>query len=215
MQKFHLLRVPATFVTPPSTFSASLTFKQPGCTPKPPAYSSISRCVMGAVASPAFPLKRLQPPSFPLQRARPLPSLPPATPFAAPHSAAHDAWRHMHSRFLDLCPQSEDECSARAASQLALLPSLVCRALHAANHAKPLQLGPTDKARRPGPPPQHYHPARQLFAQCRPLNPPSAWATKPSWTLPAFAPESAHSPPSATPGRVPACEETLCEQSTV
>jgi hypothetical protein len=50
----------------------------------------------------------------------------------------------MHSRFPGLFPPSTDVFSAQAAKQLALLPTLVCRALHTASQAELLSLWPTD-----------------------------------------------------------------------
>jgi hypothetical protein len=45
-------------------------------------------------------------------------------PFAAPHGAALAAWRHIHSRFPDLCPHPAAGFSTPAATQLAQLPTL-------------------------------------------------------------------------------------------
>jgi hypothetical protein len=44
-----------TFAASPSTSLANLSFTQPGCIPRPLAYSSIYRCVNGALASPLRP----------------------------------------------------------------------------------------------------------------------------------------------------------------
>jgi hypothetical protein len=56
-------------------------------------------------------------------------------PLAAPHGAALAAWRHIHSRFPDLCPPPAAGFSAPAAAQLAQLPTLVRRALYEADRA--------------------------------------------------------------------------------
>jgi hypothetical protein len=68
-------------------------------------------------------------------------------PFAAPNSAALEAWRCMHSPFPDHCLPPADCFSAPAVLQLAHLPTHLRRALHAVSHVEMLCLWPTDRAR--------------------------------------------------------------------